>query len=81
MLPYANSEKGFASDIIPELIDLWNNIKDNPKLVAEEYEKRWNDLQTNGADVFYNVRDSFNATRNCFDFLFLTRTCVNGKIR
>ena len=81
MLPYSKAKNGFAGDIIPELIDLWNNIKTNPILVAEEYKKRWNDLQTEGADVFYRVRDSFNKTRNCFDFLFLTRTCVNGKIR
>lgn len=81
MLPFAKSKQGFASDIIPELIDLWNNIKINPEKVSEEYALRWNDLQQNGADVFYRIRDSFNKTRNCFDFLFLTRTCVNGKIR
>lgn len=81
MLPFSKSSCGFASDIIPELIDLWNNIKTNPNLVAEEYRIRWNKLQSEGADVFYQVRDSFNKTRNCFDFLFLTRTCVNGKIR
>lgn len=81
MLPFAKAPKGFASDIIPELIELWNLIKRDPKLVAEEYRKRWNQLQTEGANVYYIIRDSFNKTRNCLDFLFITRTCVNGMIR
>lgn len=81
MMPYSLSKKGMASDIIPELIDLWNEIKDNPKRVADEYELRWRNLQENGPQVYYDVRDSFNRTKNCDDFLFLTRTCVNGLIR
>jgi DNA adenine methylase len=35
----------------------------------------------NGYTVYYDIRDSFNATRNGYDFLFSTRTCVNGLIR
>lgn len=81
MIPFARSKKGIAGDIIMELIDLWNAIKTNPLLVAEEYEKRWIELQNKGQEVYYQVRDRFNQTKNCFDFLFLTRTCVNGLIR
>ena len=81
MLPYSNGKEGYASDIIPELIGLWDIIKQNPDEVAEEYRNRWEKLQRLGADVYYEVRDNFNKTRNCHDFLFLTRTCVNGLIR
>jgi len=81
MIPFAKSPFGIASDIIPELIDLWNIIKSNPLFVAEEYRKRWERLQTEGADVYYEIRDEFNNTRNSLDFLFITRTCVNGMIR
>lgn len=81
MMPFARTNKGIASDIIPELIDLWNAIKVNPQLVADEYQNRWNELQEKGQEVYYQVRDRFNQTKNCFDFLFLTRTCVNGLIR
>lgn len=81
LMPFAKSDIGFASDIIPELIELWNLIKTDPLYVAEEYRLRWEQLQKEGPDVYYKVRDNFNKTRNCLDFLFLTRTCVNGMIR
>ncbi len=81
MMPFAKTNKGVASDIIPELINLWNAIKTNPKLVADEYQSRWEDLQEKGQEVYYQIRDNFNQNKNCFDFLFLTRTCVNGLIR
>ncbi|MBQ6423395.1 MAG: Dam family site-specific DNA-(adenine-N6)-methyltransferase [Prevotella sp.] len=81
MMPFAKSEKGKAGDIIPELIALWNEIKYNPQNVATEYELRWNRLQKEGYQVFYEIRDTFNKNKNPFDFLFLTRTCLNGMIR
>ena len=81
MMPFSLCQHGVAGDIISELIDLWNKIKDNPLLVADEYQARWQRLQEEGVDVYYEVRDNFNRTRNCYDFLFLTRTCVNGLIR
>lgn len=81
MMPFAKAEKGKASDIIPELIALWDEIKTHPQKVASEYEIRWHRLQDEGYQVFYEIRDSFNKTRNPLDFLFLTRTCLNGMIR
>lgn len=81
MLPFAKSSLGFASDIIPELIELWNLIKQDPQYVAEEYRIRWNLLQQSGPDVYYKIRNDLNRTKNCLDFLFITRTCVNGMIR
>lgn len=80
-MPFAKSEKGKAGDIIPELISLWNEIKNNPQRVAAEYEERWDRLQKEGPQVFYEVRTRFNQTKSPFDFLFLTRTCLNGMIR
>ena len=81
MLPYSNGRPAYASDIIPELISLWNEIKNHPETVADEYEKRWKELQKDGQDVYYKVRDDFNRDRSPYDFLFLSRTCVNGLIR
>ncbi len=81
MLPFRRIQNAVASDIIPELINLWKQIQNSPKQVAYEYGQRWNRLQNEGHHVFYEIRDNFNKTKNEFDFLFLTRTCVNGLIR
>jgi DNA adenine methylase len=81
LLPFRTINCGFVGDIIPELINLWNAIKNEPENVAREYKKRWGKLQKEGHEVFYKIRDSFNNSRNEHDFLFLTRTCVNGLIR
>lgn len=81
MMPYSKAKGGVAGDIIPELIELWAAIKEKPQDVSNEYKMRWEKLQVEGADVYYEVRDSFNKTKNIFDFLFITRTCVNGMIR
>jgi len=80
MLPFRKIKQAVAGDIIKELIDLWQIIKNEPDLLANEYKIRWEKLQ-NDCNTYYEVRDSFNKTKNAFDFLFLTRTCVNGLIR
>ncbi len=81
MLPFRTSEIGMAGDVIPELIQLWIAIRDEPELTIQEYDRRWRQLQNEGHTAYYQVRDSFNTTRNPHDFLFLSRTCVNGLIR
>ena len=81
MLPFRAVQNGVASDIIPELIALWNEIKNDPENTANEYKVRWNKLQNEGHEIYYEIRNNFNKTKNPFDFLFLTRTCVNGLIR
>lgn len=81
MMPYSISKKGVAGDIIPELIELWNVIKTNPNEVAHQYKIRWEKLQKEGSDVYYEIRNNFNKTKDIYDFLFITRTCVNGMIR
>ena len=81
MLPYSKGRKGFASDIIYELISLWDGIKNDPQKIYAIYKSYWEDLQSRGPEVYYEVRDHFNKTRDHNAFLFLTRTCVNGLIR
>lgn len=81
ILPFSQGKPAIAGDIIPELIALWVLIKDQPDKVVSEYDKRWNKLQSEGYQVYYAIRDRFNKTKDPFDFLFLSRTCVNGLIR
>lgn len=81
ILPYRKCEDAYCFDIIPELIELWNNFK-NEKIskVIDEYTQRWQLFQKND-DAYYSIRDNFNKTRNSYDFLFLSRTCISGRIR
>ena len=81
LLPFRPCHEAVASDVIPELIELWLCIRDQPGKTAAEYEKRWRKLQADGHAAYYAIREAFNRTRNPHDFLFLTRTCVNGLIR
>ena len=81
MLPFQPGSSAIAGDVIAELIELWMAIREKPDVVANEYEHRWQRLQREGHAAYYDIRHSFNTTRNAYDLLFLTRTCVNGLIR
>ncbi len=81
MLPFRRESPAVASDILPELIHLWTMIRDTPDLAIAGYTTRWQARQDHGYTVFYDIRDRFNRTRDPIDFLFLSRTCVNGLIR
>lgn len=73
--------KAVCGDICVSLIKLWKDVQKNPKLVANEYKKRWNELYKIGFKHFLKIRESFNKSKSTHDLLFLTRTCVNGLIR
>lgn len=79
---YASSPKySICGDVCSPLIQLWNFIKDFPEELAESYKIRWELLHKDGYQVFYKIRERFNADNNPEDLLFLSRTCVNGLIR
>lgn len=77
----AQPKTSMCGDICKPLIDLWNEIKNNPKNLIDSYYENWNRLYHDGQDVYYEIRKRFNEHKNPCDFLFLTRTCVNGLIR
>lgn len=81
MLAMRRSIPAVAADIIPELMGLWELIRDDPSLVVAQYRHRWERLQSEGHTAFYAVRADFNRSRNPHDLMFLSRTCVNGLIR
>jgi len=72
---------GVCGDVCKPLIDLWLEIKNNPSILADEYQTRWEKMQSDGYSVYYDIRDNFNKVKNPQDLLFLSRTCVNGLIR
>jgi DNA adenine methylase len=75
-----------CSDINNDLISLWNEIKNNPKKVSEEYSTMWNEMNINDdrnfkREYFYKVRSRFNEEKSPYDFMFIMRTTTNGMPR
>lgn len=81
MLYTINPSRAICGDICEPLINLWNEIKNNPSELSEAYRVRWTKLQTEGYQTYYTIRDDFNKNHSPEDLLFLSRTCVNGLIR
>ena len=73
-------EEAVVGDSCKPLIDLWEAVKTVPDRLASEYRSLWESLQKDN-DFYYRVRERFNAYQEPWDFLFLTRTCMNGLIR
>ncbi|MHB0958230.1 MAG: DNA adenine methylase [Pirellulaceae bacterium] len=70
-----------CSDICGPLIDLWNVIKTNPRMLLERYEFMCGDLEARGKKVYYEVRQQFNESGDPCQFFFLLRTCRMGFVR
>ena len=75
-----------CSDKNKGLIDLWNLIKVNPKLVSDSYSIMWNELNIDDnkerkKQYFYMVRERYNNEHNPTDFMFIMRTTTNGMPR
>ena len=74
MLYAINPPAAVCGDICVPLIDLWNEIKNNPVELSEAYKLRWTRLQTEGYQAYYEIRDDFNKNRSPEDLLFLSRS-------
>lgn len=75
-----------CSDLNGGLIDLWNEIINNPLEVSSYYKKLWNELNADDdkqrkKEYFANVRDRYNKEHNPLDFMFIMRTTTNGMPR
>lgn len=84
MLYVLHPKDAIAGDVCKPLINLWNAIKTRPNDIKDGYRIRWENLQNEGDESYYDVREEFNRdTDNADpnDFLFLLRTCMNGLVR
>lgn len=77
----ANPKISICGDICKPLIQLYKLIQSSPLDIISEYSKRWEKLKEEGHEFYYKIRERFNKEHDPQDFLFLTRTCVNGLIR
>jgi DNA adenine methylase len=73
--------EAICGDICEPLVGIWELIRDNPDELISYYRREWKRLQDEGQDVYYEIRDKFNETREPQHLFFLSRTCVNGLIR
>lgn len=75
-----------CSDLNSGLIDLWNEIINNPLEVYFYYKKLWNELNIDDdkqrkKEYFASVREQYNKEHNPLDFMFIMRTTTNGMPR
>ena len=77
-------KKAIAIDAHKPLIDMWQLVKSNPKLLLDSYAENWNAYAINDEskkEVYNKVVKSYNESPNPLDFLFISRTCYGGVLR
>jgi DNA adenine methylase len=71
-----------GSDVFQPLIEIWENLKNNPEIIVRWYKERHELISgDNKKEVYASILDSYNKNPNGADFLFLTRTCYGGVVR
>jgi DNA adenine methylase len=77
-------ERYILADINPDLVNLYNLLKDNPQLYISEA-RRWFTPENNRKEVFLDVRKQFNQTDDILyrslAFLYMNRFGFNGLCR
>ncbi len=68
-------------DSLPELIELWRTIIEQPEKTAERYEAIWRGHIDGGIDYFNHVRERFNTDRDPVELLYLVARCVKNAVR
>lgn len=71
----------FAGDNLPFLIEIFEQIKENPYELTEYYRNALSGYNENPKEHYLAIRERFNMNPNGFDFCVLTRTCYSGVIR
>jgi DNA adenine methylase len=73
---------GQGSDTFKPLIEIWQQLIKDRKVLIEWYADRVNLLKNNDkVEVYKKVLNSYNISPNGADFLFLTRSCYGGIVR
>ena len=74
--------RGFGSDVLKPLMQIWQQLKTDPEVVKAWYASRRSDWSPETKIVNYErVRQSFNTAPNGADLLYLSRTCYGGVVR
>ena len=79
MFPHFN--KAYCSDILPFLIDVFKETKDDPEALIDYYSSAILEYYKDPKGQYDIIRDRFNNNHNSRDFVLLSRTCYSGIIR
>lgn len=75
-------DKAIGSDTFIPLIEIWQTLKNNPRLLKQWYAEHWHTMMAgNKVAEYERVKASYNANPNGADLLFLCRSCYGGVVR
>jgi DNA adenine methylase len=78
---YFKANKFVVNDINEPLINLWDKIVNEPQTIIRDYHHIWNNQLGNEEEFYYQIRDSFNQTKEPKFLLFLLAKCVKAAVR
>ena len=74
--------QAIASDAFAPLIEIWQTLKQSPKVLKQWYADRWAIFKAgNKVEGFERIKASYNQHPNGADLLFLCRSCYGGVVR
>lgn len=75
-------ERAVASDVFLPLVEIWQTLRKDKKLLKRQYADRYELISKMGKREAYEaVLGNFNKSPNGADLLFLCRTCYGGVVR
>lgn len=74
-------QKSIAGDTLKPLIELWNQIKNDPEQISKYYSKKYYEYIKDPKVVYNQTKADYNGSPNAFDLLFISRTCYGGVMR
>lgn len=78
---YFKANRFIINDINEPLINLWEEIINNPTSVIKNYHDIWHGQHGNEEEYYYQIRELFNDTKQPEYLLFLLAKCVKAAVR
>ncbi|TAK53897.1 MAG: DNA adenine methylase [Bacteroidetes bacterium] len=78
---YFKANRFLLNDINKPLIELWDKIINEPKLLVKKYHDIWHEQLGNEEAYYYYIREIFNETKKPELLLFLLAKCVKSAVR
>jgi DNA adenine methylase len=71
----------YLNDLNKPLMNLWTQILEKPRLLADQYEYLWNQQYDDRKSFFFKIRDDFNLSHQPHHLLYLLARIVKGAVR